>query len=221
MRNFTLLMLMPIILPMAACSDPSSTATANEASRLEKAGKPADAGEMAAQMVALRTSAILGDQAGVEARFKDMAEMHRRAIKLPDGSRPIDHEQARSVVRNIDGVRAVAWVDRGNLLVKVAGGSLRSQAMIDQICLSMQPLGDTLAVVVHLQIADARNHAELQTLSRNCQLEGEEQAFLQTRREMDVLPQSYRQQHARSSTTKPVVPDQAAINATLGDTPEM
>jgi hypothetical protein len=43
-------------------------------------------------------------------------------------------------------------------------------AMIDRVCVALEPLGDTLAVVVNLQDATAKNGDEAITLSRNCQL---------------------------------------------------
>ncbi len=206
---------------LGACTQiqPPSDATAGQ--HLEQAGEPVDAYRMAARIAAVRAAAIMGDQTAVQTQMEAMNEEFRRAAKIPDASRPIDREAARAIVRALDGVRGVGWVDRGNLLVTVEDASLRSQAMIDTVCLGLQPLGDTLAVVVHLQNSAARNHDELQTLSRNCQLQGDDQAFLQTHRQMDVLPESQRRQHATARSSSNRKPDQAAIQAALDDTPEM
>lgn len=206
---------------LCACSQPTPPSSEERVQRLEQAGEPVDAHRMAARITAMRAAAIMGDQTAVQTQMDAMNEEFRRAVKIPDASRPIDHEEARAVVRALDGVRGVGWVDRGNLLVMVDDASLRSQAMIDTVCLGLQPLGDTLAVVVHLQNAAARNHDELQTLSRNCQLQGDDQAFMQSPRPMDVLPENDRRQHAAARSSSNRKPDQAAIQAALDETPEM
>lgn len=188
---------------------------------LEKAGAPMDPATTAGRAAAVRIAAMTGDQQAVRDQMEAMHDDMRRSMKLADPSRPIDREQARSVVHAIEGVRAVAWVDRSNLLVKVDGAAYRNQAMIDRICIALQPLGDTLATVVNVQNSHARNHGELQTVSRNCQLEGDDRALFQERKEMDVLPESYRAEHARQQQVRHRAPDRKAIEAALGDTPEM
>lgn len=209
---------------MSACVQTEQGAHASSQAsgpKLEKAGAPMDPATTAARVAAVRIAAMTGDQQAVRAQMEAMNDDMRRSMKLPDASRPIDREQARSVVRGIEGVRAVAWVDRSNLLVKVDGPHYRDQVMINRICIALQPLGDTLATVVNVQDSRARNHDELQTVSRNCQLDGDDRAMFQERREMDVLPESYRSQHARQQQMRARAPDRKAIEAALGDTPEM
>jgi hypothetical protein len=67
-------------------------------------------------------------------------------------------------------------------------------AMIDRVCVALEPLGDTLAVVVNLQDATAKNGDEAMTLSRNCQLPEGQRAFLQAKRQVDVVSPELRAQ---------------------------
>src|SRR5690606_18138265 len=134
----------------------------------QRAGQPIDPLKTAGHIAAARVAAITGDQEGVRRNMEAMTDDMRRAMKLPDAGRPIDREAARAAARTVPGVRSVAWLDRSNLLVRVAGAHRRTHQVIDEICYQLEPLGDTLAVVVHLQNADARTRAETDTLSRNC-----------------------------------------------------
>lgn len=163
--------------------------------RPQQAGQPLDPVQTAGRLAAMRSSAILGDQEGMQRNLEAMTEDMRRAMRLPDPARRVDREAARSAARKVPGVRSVGWVDRDNLLVRVGSGDLRSQQTIDRICLELEPLGDTLAVVVNLQNAAARTGEEMQTLSRNCQLPPGERALAQRRRQMDVIPDDVRKQH--------------------------
>ena len=66
---------------------------------------------------------------------------------------------------------------------------------IDYICVALEPLGDTLAVVINLQNAAARNGDELEILSRNCQLAPGDHALFQAKRQVDVVAPELRAQH--------------------------
>ncbi|MCE5233877.1 MAG: hypothetical protein ABFC67_11615 [Mizugakiibacter sp.] len=155
--------------------------------RPQQAGQPANPYAMAGRVAAARAAAAAGDtraaQAQVEAAQKDML----RAMRVPDPHRPVDHESARAAVRPLRGVRAAVWLDGANLLVMVDGQRYRSMDTIDRICLALEPLGDTLSVVINLQDVIAKNGDEATTLSRNCQLAEGERAFLQRKREVDVV----------------------------------
>lgn len=166
-----------------------------EERRPKQAGQPLDPVQTAGRLAAMRGSAIVGDQEGVRRNLEAMSDDMRMAMRLPDPARRIDRELARSAARRVPGVRSVGWVDQDNLLVRVESGEFRSQRMIDRICLELEPLGDTLAVVVNLQNAAARTGEEMQTLSRNCQLPPGERALMQRRRQMDVIPEEVRRQH--------------------------
>ena len=118
-----------------------------------------------------------------------------RSTRVPDATRRIDREAARAAVWGVAGVRSAGWIDHENLLVRVDSNELRSQRTIDRVCMELEPLGDTLAVVIHVQSAAARSGDEMRTLSRNCQLQPGERAFLQRQRQMDVIPEDVRRQH--------------------------
>src|SRR5690606_7874737 len=110
---------------------------------------------------------------------------------------------ARTAAKQVNGVRSVVWVDRHHLLAMVDGGRYRSQQTIGRICQQLDPLGDTLAVVVHLQDATARTGDELETISRNCQLKPGEVAFAQPRRQLDVVAPAIRTQHRAVNAAAP------------------
>lgn len=194
----------------AGSSEPPSQALP---ARPQQAGQPIDSVEMAGRMLAMRGAAISGDQQAVQAQMEAMHEQFRRSVKLADPSRPIDREAARTLVQGIDGVRTVHWVDRDNLLVRVSGQQHRNAGMIDAACVAMEPLGDTLAVVVHLQDADGRDADGLQTISRNCQLQPGDRAMFQADRSLDVVPQSIRlQQKSRNANARDAAARQRAAD---------
>ena len=166
-----------------------------EERRPQQAGQPLDPVQTVGHFAAMQGSAIVGDQEGIRRNLEAMSDDMRRAMRLPDPGRRIDREAARSSVRRVPGVRSVGWVDHENLLVRMESAELRSDRTIDRICLELDALGDTLAVVVSLQNAEARTGEEMQTLSRNCQLRAGERAFMQRRREMNVIPDDIRRQH--------------------------
>ena len=155
--------------------------------RPQQAGQPMDPLRTANHMAGARLAAITGDQAGVQRNMEGMSEDMRRAMKLPDPARPINPEAARSIARGIPGVRSANWIDRNNLLVRVDGADLRSAHTIDELCIGLEPLGDTLAVVVHVQNAAPANRDQMDTLSRNCQLAEGDVAFAQRQRSVDAL----------------------------------
>jgi hypothetical protein len=127
-----------------------------------------------------------------------LQEAMRRSAQLPDPARPIDPEAARAAARTVPGVRSVVWVDGENLLALVDSNARRSHQTIDEICYQLQPLGDTLAVVVNLQSSAARNGDELEILSRNCQLVPGDRAAMQAQRQIDVLDPALRAEHRAS-----------------------
>ena len=188
--------------------------------RPQQAGQPMDPLRTASHMAGARVAAITGDQAGVQRSMEAMSEDMRRAMKLADASRPIERESARGIARAMPGVRSANWIDRHNLLVRVGGAKLRSQQTIDEICVQLEPLGDTLAIVVHLQNAAARTHDDMDTLSRNCQLATGDSAFMQRPRTVDALDPAIRAQHRANvehmqggATRQQSVGDRAALEA--------
>jgi len=115
------------------------------------------------------------------------ATEYLRQASVPDVTRPVDHEAARMAAKAVPGVRTALWLDRENFVVMVGGSQYRSMAMIDQVCVALEPLGDTLAVVVNVQDMTAEHADSATTLSRNCQLPEGQRAFLQRKRQVDVV----------------------------------
>src|SRR5690606_8351188 len=169
--------------------------TEKEERRPQQAGEPRDPLKTAGRFGAMPASALTGDQYGLK---RNLAAMHGnllRSMRVPDATRRIDREAARTAVRGVAGVRSAGWIDHESLLVRVDSNELRSQRTIDRVCMELEPLGDTLAVVIHVQNAAARSGEEMRTLSRNCQLQPGERAFLLRQRQMDVIPEDVRRQH--------------------------
>ena len=133
-------------------------------------GKPVNPVKLAPPLHAARVAAVTGNNKAAEAHIKAVASDITRSARMLDPHRPIDHEAARAAVRPIEGVRTSLWLDRENFVVMVGGQRHRSMAMIDWVCVALEPLGDTLAVVVNVQDVTAKNGDEAKTLSRNWQL---------------------------------------------------
>jgi hypothetical protein len=160
----------------------------------------ADPTQFTRDVIAVNAAALRGDPTAVEANLHRAHDNVRRSLKLPDPSRPIDPELARVAAKRVDGVRSVVWLDRENMLVIVSRNEQKSQSTIDAICLQLDPLGDTLAVVVNLQSGAATTGDELEILSRNCQLAPGDRALLQEYRRVDALSPAYRAQQQANNT---------------------
>lgn len=166
-----------------------------EAPRPARAGAAVDPVKTAAQVAVVHAAAIAGDREAARKQVQAMQDDFRKSIKLADASRAVDREGARQAARQVAGVRSVAWLDRENLFVIVDSNQAKSYDTIDSICLSLEPLGDTLGVVVSLQSGAATNGDELAILTRNCQLEPGDRALLSRAREIDVVDPEVRRQH--------------------------
>jgi hypothetical protein len=142
---------------------------------------------VAGHIASIRVAALTGNQRAEQANVKAFSDDFRKSMRIPDATRPIDHEAARAAVRPLDGVRSSVWMDRSNFIVMVDGAQYRSAATINRVCNALAPLGDTLAVVVNVQNVNAKTSQEADTLSRNCQLPEGERAFLQPKRQIDAL----------------------------------
>src|SRR5690348_17177764 len=172
---------------LTGCTEAPEDGTANTARRPQQAGQPGDPLATAGHLAAIDAATLTGDPRAIQAHTQAMQKDTLRSMRLPDASRLIDHEAARAAVRPLPGVRSSIWIDRNNLLVMVAGSRYRSMGTIDRVCLALEPLGDTLAVVVNLQDVTATTFEGADTLSRNCQLAEGERALLQPKRQVDVL----------------------------------
>lgn len=138
---------------------------------------------------------MAGDQEAIRRNMDAMSEDFRKSIRLADPARAVDREKARAAAKTVNGVRSAVWLDRENLFVTVKSAEARSHRTIDRICVALEPLGDTLGVVVNLQNTSARNDDELETLSRNCQLPPGERALLSRARQIDVVDPEIRAIH--------------------------
>lgn len=161
----------------------------------ERAGESFSGAEFLARTAVTAAASVTGQDDVVRAQQQAVIDDYRRAIKLADPARAVNREEARLVARRIEGVRSVAWVDTTNLYVIVERNAQRTEATVDRICVALQPLGDTLGVVINLQSGEARNAAELQLLVRNCQLAVGDHAFLHDRRDRNVVPDAIWAQH--------------------------
>lgn len=170
-----------------------------------QAGQPVNPLTIAAHLVAVPVASALGDEATAQAQFDAAHADLMRSMKVADSRRPIDRGAARAAARQVAGVRSVAWVDRHHLLALVDGSGYRNQRTIDGICRQLEPLGDTLAVVVHLQDATARTGDELETINRNCQLKPGEYAMAQSKRQLDVIDSAIRARHKAVNAAAPDV----------------
>jgi len=184
-----------------------------EARRPEQAGQAMDPLKTAARIALIRSSAVLGDQEAVRANMEGMQEDFRKSIKLADPARRIDRESARAIAGRVEGVRSVAWIDHENLLAIVSTNEARSYDTIDSICMGLEPLGDTLGVVVNLQSGAARSGDELEILSRNCQLRPGDRAMLQRNRQIDVISPQIRAQHRANQVRSQEGEDRSAEQA--------
>ncbi|MEH6420562.1 hypothetical protein [Pseudomonas sp. CGJS7] len=165
------------------------------AAKPQRAGQALDPADTAARLVKMRSQALGGDQQGLQENLQALNADVNRSIRLADPGRKVDRENARIVAKGVQGVRSVAWIDNENLFVIVNRNAERTYATIDAICLQLEPLGDTLGVVVNVQSGAARTGDELEILSRNCQLPPGERAMMQANRQVDALPPQIRAQH--------------------------
>jgi hypothetical protein len=196
-RNVTIRRITPValavgMLTLAACRQPAAESPP-EKRKPQQAGQPVSAIDMARHVAAARVAAATGNSRQTEQHIKAMASDITRSARMADPMRPINPEAARAAARTIHGVRSAIWLDRANLVVMVAGAQYRNMDMIDEVCLALEPLGDTLAIVVNVQDVTATTPDSAHTLSRNCQLGEGERAFLQKKREVDVVSKELRE----------------------------
>ena len=184
---------------LGACTRSPTPASEAQPPHLQQA-KPLDPATTAGRMVAIRGAAMMGDQEAVRGQMNAMTDDMRRHMRIPDPARKIPPEPAREAVKAVVGVTTAAWVDQENLLVMVDGAQYRTNGMIDQLCMRLEPLGDTLWVNVHLQNRRARSGEELEIISRNCQLPSGESAFMRQQRQLNVVPPNVRAAHQADQT---------------------
>ena len=177
-------------LPLSGCVEQSPVEP-----KPQRSGEPVSGAQFLGRVAVTTAAAAAGQQDVVHNQMLGMADDFRRSFKLADPARAVDRETARQATRSVEGVRSVAWVDAANLFVIVERNALKTERTIDRICVALEPLGDTLGVVVNLQSGEARNAAELQLLVRNCQLAFGDRAFAQDRRDRNVVSDAIWAQH--------------------------
>lgn len=199
-------------LALSAC-DRASAPQAAAPPKPERAGEPLDPTKTAARLIHMRAQTIAGDQQGLQENLQGLNHDVSRSIRLADQARKVDRENARVAAKSVKGVNSVVWIDGENLLALVNQNTQRSYDTIDAICTRLEPLGDTLGVVVNLQSRAARTGDELEILSRNCQLPPGERAMMQPNRQIDVLPPEVRAQHRANADAALAGPDRSAERA--------
>lgn len=182
---------------MAGCGYDREASEASEAPRPQQAGKAVDPYAVVGHTVGVHAAVLMGDGERAERHVRATARNVARSARIRDVHRPIDRETARGMARAVPGVRSAVWLDAENLIVMVDGQQYRSLEVIDRVCVALEPLGDTLGVVVNVQDARARNGDEAMTLSRNCQLPVGERAFMQAKRQVDVVSPQLREEFKR------------------------
>lgn len=142
---------------------------------------------VAKRVAGMRMAALAGDQKALHAHVDGLSKDILHDARIPDPARPMPREAARARIAQVTGVRSVTWIDHDNLLVLVAGAHYRDIAMVDRICDTLAPLGETLGVVVNLQDVTATTSAGADAVSRDCQLPEGQRAFLQRNRRIEAL----------------------------------
>ena len=127
-----------------------------------------DPSSVARHMGTIRAATAAGDDTAMRAGVDAMNTASRRAMRLVDPGRAVDREAARAAVQQLPDVRAAGWIDRTRLLVVAARDQAGAEAMIDTVCRRLEPLGDTVGVVVSVQ--DTATSGLPRETSRSCQL---------------------------------------------------
>lgn len=169
---------------IAGCQSQTDTASAREQARQDQRVTPIS---VAKHVAAARAAALMGDQKAVQQNIQGMTKDLLHDAHIPDASRPINREAARTAVQPLSGVRSVVWIDHDNLLVMVGGAQYRNMTMVDRACDALAPLGDTMGVVVNVQDVTATTSEGADAISRGCQLPEGQRAFLQSRRQIEAL----------------------------------
>jgi hypothetical protein len=132
------------------CSEAPEGNTAHTTRRPQQAG-PTNPLVTAGHLAGVEAADLTGDQRAMRGHVEAMHKDMMRSMHLADPSRPLDREAARAAMRPLQGASSSVWIDRSNPLVMVGGGQYRSMDTIDRVCLALEPLGDTLGVVVNVQ----------------------------------------------------------------------
>jgi hypothetical protein len=160
--------------PSALVDAASVAASAREIGTPLPAHGGPDPASIARHMGAIRAATAAGNDTAMRAGVDAMNTASRQAMRLVDPGRSVDREAARAAVQQLPGVRAAGWIDRTRLLAVTARDDVGAEAMIETVCLRLEPLGDTVGVVVSVQ--DAAAGGRPRETSRGCQSARGEQA---------------------------------------------
>ena len=162
--------LIPLVaccLSVAGCNQAPQERAADSARPRPTAGQGTNPLTTVGHLAGIEAAGLTGDQRAMRGHVEAMHNNLMRDMHLADSGRPINPEAARAAVRPLKGVQSSVWIDR--------------------ICGALEPLGDTLAVVVNVQNVMATTSEGADTLSRNCQLGAGERAMFQRKRQVDAL----------------------------------
>ena len=155
----------PSVQNVAPAADPAdATGTAMQADGVT------DPATVSRYMTAIRAAAATDDQNTMRANVDAMDQASRQAMRLVDPGRAVDREAARAAVQQLPDVRAAGWIDRTRMLVVVARDDLRNEAMIETVCRRLEPVGDTVGVVVSVQGRAATSGRLPRETGRRCRL---------------------------------------------------
>ena len=121
------------------------------------------------RLAAVREGVISGDDAKVSENVEALDQAARSAMLLVDRGSAVHRIEARTLVREMPGVRAAGWIDPVNMLVVVAGAGMRSRSTIDGVCDRLARRGDASGIVVSVQDGTAATPARAGILSGPCQ----------------------------------------------------
>lgn len=186
-----------LLVLLSACQQQTPDQTAADADEAEPIASGPNPAVIAGHVVGVQVATRRGDSESAQQHMEGFNREFLRGARIPDARRSIDPEAARGAVRTVEGVRSAIWMDRSNLIVMVDGARYRNQRMINTVCRQLEPLGDTLAVVINLQDVTATTAKAAATLSRNCQLPAGERAVLQRKRDIDVVPAEVQEEFER------------------------
>ena len=174
---------------LAGCQSHADDATSQHAAR---DGQRTTVASVVGHIAGANVAALTGDQKAVQRNVDGLSKGILHDARIPDPTRPLPREAARARIAQVNGVRSVAWIDHDNLLVLVGGPQFRNMAMVDSVCETLAPLGETLGVVVNVQDVTATTSAGADAVSRDCQLSVGQRALLQRHRQIEALDRKLR-----------------------------
>ena len=111
--------LAPLAIAVSSLAIGSGQGAGTEEREMAQAGQPLNPLTTAGRLAAVPLASALGDEETARTQFNAAHADLMRSMKVADARRPIDRESARTVARQVPGVRSVVWVDRHNLLAMV------------------------------------------------------------------------------------------------------